>query len=129
MAQPAAYVNLAYEQDSQETKPDMSVKMEECPPFNPPNEFYSGYNIPVPIYEPSAPPMTPHYGILPPADLPQITRQPSQDHQLNDERGISVNVQTKIISTKITKVRTPRSKEFPILLKKERIFRQLFGWR
>ncbi|GBN47750.1 hypothetical protein AVEN_139480-1 [Araneus ventricosus] len=62
-----------------------------------------------------------HYGMLPLTDMAyphaNFAGQSSMD-PLNEERGISVNVQTKIISTKITKVRTPRNKEMPLLLKR-----------
>ncbi|XP_055936835.1 transient receptor potential cation channel subfamily V member 5-like [Argiope bruennichi] len=62
-----------------------------------------------------------HYGMQRPSDMaPPHTNFAGQSSMdpLNEERGISVNVQTKIISTKITKVRTPRSKEMPLLLRR-----------
>ncbi|GFR04367.1 transient receptor potential cation channel subfamily V member 4 [Trichonephila clavata] len=120
VAQPAAYINLAYEHDL-DTKPDMQFKVKEYSSFQSPNNLNYGNNIPKPVHEPVTQTHASHYGTLPPVDIPQTTsfiRQSSNADQLNEERGISVNVQTKIISTKITKVRTPRNKDMPVLLKR-----------
>ncbi|PRD27148.1 UNVERIFIED_CONTAM: hypothetical protein NCL1_36163 [Trichonephila clavipes] len=120
VAQPTAYINLAYEHDL-DTKPDMQLKVKEYSSFQSPNNLNYGNNISKPVHEPVTQTHASHYGTLPPVDIPQTTsfmRQSSNADQLNEERGISVNVQTKIISTKITKVRTPRNKDMPVLLKR-----------